>query len=105
AGEGWIDTTTASGRMLLNVLVSASQWEREAIAERTREVLRYKREQGQVYGRTPYGYEVAGKPRAGKKLAGMRLVPVPREQKVIQRIRRMRAAGVTLMAIAGRLNR
>ncbi|TPV94092.1 MAG: recombinase family protein, partial [Myxococcales bacterium FL481] len=30
-----IDTRTASGRLVLNVLVSVSQWEREAIAERT----------------------------------------------------------------------
>ena len=31
-----IDTTTAGGRLVLNVLLSVAQWEREAIGERTR---------------------------------------------------------------------
>ena len=31
-----IDTRTAAGRMVLNILMSVAQWEREAIAERTR---------------------------------------------------------------------
>ena len=31
-----IDTRSASGRLVLNVLTSVSQWEREAISERTR---------------------------------------------------------------------
>lgn len=30
-----LDTSTASGRLMLNLLASVSQWEREAIAERT----------------------------------------------------------------------
>ena len=34
-----IDTRTAGGRLVLNVLASVSQWEREATAERTREAL------------------------------------------------------------------
>src|SRR4051812_40067194 len=32
-----IDTRSAGGRLVLNVLASVSQWEREAIAERTRD--------------------------------------------------------------------
>ena len=31
-----VDTSTAAGRLVLNVLMSVSQWEREAIGERTR---------------------------------------------------------------------
>ncbi len=32
-----LDTNTAAGRLVLNIMVSVSQWEREAIGERTRD--------------------------------------------------------------------
>ena len=48
-----IDTRTAGGRLVLNVLASVSQWERETIAERTRTALAFKREQGVKLGRRP----------------------------------------------------
>jgi len=38
-----IDTTTAAGRLVFNVMGSGSQWEREAIGERTAEALTSKR--------------------------------------------------------------
>ncbi len=37
-----IDTRTAAGRLVLNVLVAVSQWEREAIGERTSDALKTK---------------------------------------------------------------
>src|SRR5690348_1236649 len=36
-----LDTGSAAGRLVLNVMASISQWEREAIGERTREALRH----------------------------------------------------------------
>src|SRR6266849_3042786 len=52
-----IDTRTAAGRLVLNVLASVSQWEREAIAERTTEALSHKRSKGEkLGGDVPYGY-------------------------------------------------
>ena len=42
-----LDTGTAAGRLVLNVMASVSQWEREAIGERTRDALRHKKAQGQ----------------------------------------------------------
>ena len=59
-----IDTRTAAGRMVLNILVTVSQWEREAIGERTRDALRHKRAIGEAYGPTPLGY------RQGRRAAG-----------------------------------
>jgi site-specific DNA recombinase len=41
-----IDTRSAGGRLVLNVLASVSQWEREAIGERTKETLAHLRSQG-----------------------------------------------------------
>ena len=37
-----IDTGTAGGRMVLNVLMSVAQWEREIISERTKDALQAK---------------------------------------------------------------
>lgn len=46
-----IDTRTAAGRLVLNVLVSVGQWEREATAERTRDALQALRARGVKLGR------------------------------------------------------
>jgi DNA invertase Pin-like site-specific DNA recombinase len=55
-----IDTRTAAGRMVLNILMSVAQWEREAIAERTRDALRHKRSNGERTGTIPRGAKLAG---------------------------------------------
>ena len=41
-----IDTRTAAGRLVLNVLGSVAQWERETISERTTEAMHHLKEQG-----------------------------------------------------------
>ncbi len=43
-----LDTSTAAGRMVVNMLGAVMQWEREAIAERTATALAHKRAKGQV---------------------------------------------------------
>jgi DNA invertase Pin-like site-specific DNA recombinase len=50
-----VDTRTAAGRLVLNILASVSQWEREAIGERTRTALQYKKEQGVRLGAPALG--------------------------------------------------
>ncbi len=92
-----IDTRTAAGRLVLNVLMSVAQWEREAIGERTKDALRHKRNIGQRVGKVPFGSTLA---RDGKTL-----VPVPGEQQTIALIRQLRAGGQTLRHIAGELDR
>ena len=55
-----IDTRTAAGRLVLNVLASVSQWEREAIGERTAAAMQHKASHGQYTGgRVPFGYRLA----------------------------------------------
>jgi site-specific DNA recombinase len=88
-----IDTRTASGRMVLNILVSVSQWEREAIAERTRDALRHKRAKGEVFNHPPLGYERQGK----------NLVSVESEQAAVIEVQRLAAEGVSLRAICARM--
>lgn len=89
-----IDTRSAAGRLVLNVLASVSQWEREAIGERTAAVMRHKAEQGEYTGgHAPYGYA----------LVEGQLVEVEAEQAVIRAAREAKAAGLSLRAIAREL--
>ncbi len=89
-----IDTRSAGGRLVLNVLASVSQWEREAVGERTAAVMQHKASQGEYTGgRAPYGFRVE---------AG-RLVAVEAEQAVLTAVREARASGLTLRAIAASL--
>jgi site-specific DNA recombinase len=55
-----LDTTSACGRLVLNLLTTVAQWEREAISERTATALAHKRATGRVYGSVPFGYRREG---------------------------------------------
>jgi DNA invertase Pin-like site-specific DNA recombinase len=55
-----IDTRTAAGRLVLNVLGAVSQWEREAIGERTSAAMRHMAAKGEYVGGAPrFGYRLA----------------------------------------------
>jgi DNA invertase Pin-like site-specific DNA recombinase len=86
-----IDTRSAGGRLVLNVLVSVAQWEREAVSERTREAMAHLKKQGRRFGGPALGESVAGVPPAAGELVAVR------------RIFALRAKGLTLAAIASAL--
>jgi len=52
------DTTTANGRMVMNLLATVAQWERETVAERTKDALQHKRDKGEWTGRVPFGFRI-----------------------------------------------
>lgn len=55
-----IDTSSAAGRLLQNVLVTFAQFEREVISERTRDKIRMSKEKGKwLGGCPPLGYDRA----------------------------------------------
>lgn len=92
-----IDTRTAAGRLLLNLLTSVAQWERETIGERTKAALQQKRKRGEkTGGYVPFGYDADA---CGKLAAN------DDEQKAIARIIELRGKGYTYEAIAEALNR
>jgi DNA invertase Pin-like site-specific DNA recombinase len=96
-----VNTKTAAGRMVLNILTVISQWERETIAERTSEALQHLIKQGVDVGRAPYGYEYADT----LDEHGRRVVrEVPDEQDALGVMRFYRGRGHTLADIAGLLN-
>jgi site-specific DNA recombinase len=92
-----IDTRTAAGRLVLNVLMSVAQWEREATGERTRDALQHKISKGERVGKVLFGYDLADD--------GVNLVPNIAEQAVIAEIRRLRYDGFSLREIGVELTR
>lgn len=91
-----IDTRTAAGRLVLNVLLSVAQWERETIGERTKDALQHKITKGERCGRIRFGYDLAAD--------GVNLVPNALEQEAIGIMRALRAAGESYRAIATQLD-
>jgi len=91
-----LDTGSAAGRLVLNIMVSVSQWEREAIGERTRDVLRHKKACGQRVGTVSYGFRLAED--------GHSIEPDASEQDLLKKIRRLRERGRSTRQIADALN-
>ncbi len=72
-----LDTSTASGKMVVQMIGVIAEWERDTIAERTKAALDVKRRRGEkLGGKLPYGYRA----RKGK------LVVHPKEQRVLKAI-------------------
>lgn len=90
-----IDTTTAAGRLVLNVLMSVAQWERETIGERTKDALQHKRSIGERVGQIPYGYDLASN--------GKNLNENPEQQKVIALMKSLRETGMSFSQIGREL--
>lgn len=103
-GEKWdllavadsIDTRSASGRLVLNVLASVSQWEREAVGERTREVLRHLKKQGVRLGAAPFGTAFSEHTDDNGR---RQLDVVPEEAETARRMIQLRQDGRTLRKI------
>ena len=90
-----IDTTSAAGRMIFNMLSVLSQFEREQIGERTAAAMQHMRRQGKRISRhAPYGFN----------LAGENLVRNDAEQAILSRMKEMKATGQSLRQIAAALN-
>lgn len=92
-----IDTRTAAGRLVLNVLFSASQWEREMIGERTKDALQNKIRKGERCGKVRFGYQLS--------TDGRSLTPYPQEQAALELVRSLRTSGESLRSIAAELGR
>ncbi|HNW48067.1 MAG TPA: recombinase family protein, partial [Thermotogota bacterium] len=82
-----INTKNAAGRLVLNVLVSVAQWERETICERTKDALQAKKARGEkTGGNIPFGFNVIN----GK------LDRNEEEQAIISEIKSLKNKGLSL---------
>jgi DNA invertase Pin-like site-specific DNA recombinase len=96
-----IDTRSAGGKLILNVLMSVAQWEREAISERTPEAMAELKRQGVSIGGAPYGWRYSQEvDSAGRRY----LVEVPEEQAGIRRICELYEADVFMRDICRMLD-
>ncbi len=91
-----IDTKSAMGKFFLNIMASMNQWERDTIAERTRDALRLKIVKNERAGQIPYGYRLG---QDGKTLFGD-----PEDQEAISLILELRQAGCSLREICNELS-
>lgn len=85
-----LDTGSAAGRLMVHLLVSVSQWEREAISERTLAISTDKRLERVCYGHVAFGF---------RRDEDNRLVEVPAEQIAIRTMRRMHTAKASFRQI------
>ena len=82
-----IDTRTAAGRIVLDLLMTVAQWERRMIAERTADALQGKISRGERCGRIRFGYTLAAD--------GKTLIPDPDQQRALAFMREWEAQGKT----------
>lgn len=91
--EDRFDTTTAAGRLCLNMIASISQWEREVIGERTSAALQHKIANGEHVGAPALGVDIVD----GAKVENTE------ERAILDRIAELRATGASLRTIAATL--
>lgn len=92
-----LDTSSAAGRLVLNIMTAVSQWEREAIGERTRDAMSHKRINGERVGNIRFGYRLGAD--------GKHVEPDPAEQDVLREIRGLRQRGHTMRRDRGSAER
>ena len=90
------DMTSPYGRAMAQMTSVFAELERAMIRERTRTAMSVKRSRGgRISGQAPFGWDFG---------SGGRLVENDREQKIIARMRSMRAEGLSYRGIAARLD-
>ncbi len=96
-----IDTRSAGGRLVLNVLASVAQWEREACGERTSAALQQVKAEGGRLGGEALGWSRTDETDAEGRRAVAEIVE---EVETVRRIRDLRDAGESLRRIAAALD-
>ena len=90
-----VNLNTPMGEFFCSILGSVYSLERNLCSERTRDVMKSKKESGKTYSRVPYGY---------KSVDGM-LVENNTEQKLLRKMYRLRSKGESYLSISKFLNR
>lgn len=95
-----VDTRSASGRLVLNLLASVGEWERETLGERTRDALAHLRTSGVQLGGEALGWARGDERDAEGRLV---IVQVGEETATVARIVQLRDEGRSLRVIAAKL--
>lgn len=95
-----IDTRSATGRMMVNMIGMLAQWERETIAERTKSALAHMRSNGVAMGAAPLGQRYSAPDESGRRT----LVEDELEAIALARIQELHTQGMQPTAIARVMN-
>lgn len=98
-----INTQSAAGRLVLNLLMSVAQWERETNAERTTDNLATHKAKGRRAGKLLYGYRIDPDGPLSTRGHPVGLIPDPAEQATIRLMEELDARGMSLRAICHHL--
>jgi DNA invertase Pin-like site-specific DNA recombinase len=94
AGEG-TDSDSPTDVLMRRIVDAFAEYERLVIGARTKAALQAKRMRGERTGSIPYGYRL--------DQDGKRLLPDAGEQEILGQVRQLQAEGLSLRAIAARL--
>lgn len=98
-----IDTSSAVGKLFLTVVAGVAEFERNVNGERTSLAMRHKATKCEYLGGQPrYGWRVVGRDEAVP--GSGHLVADELEQRVIERVRALRAAGLGARRVASKLD-
>lgn len=80
-----LDTGSASGRLVIGIMGVVSQWEREAIAERTAQALQKNKAEGKAAGPPPFGFcrDLSRPVTRGNKISYPHLIEDKTEQEIL----------------------
>lgn len=93
--DNQIDTSTPTGRMVIAVLATIAQWQREEDVERIKRALAHKKAKGELVGSVPWGWRLTGD--------GKTLEPNAREAEVMMVALDLQRRGMKLRAIGAQL--
>jgi DNA invertase Pin-like site-specific DNA recombinase len=85
-----VDTKSATGKFFLTIISAVAQMERDLIAERTKDALAHKKQNGEWTGRVPFGFRIQNNS----------LVEDREQIRVIQKAKRLRRSGKSLREIS-----
>lgn len=95
-----IDTQTPTGILMLNILTTFAQWERQVLSQRTCEAMGFLKQEGVKLGRLPYGLMYSGDRGENNRKV---IVNDDHEQLTIARMVGLRKDNLTLRAICAQL--
>lgn len=88
-----VDTRTPAGRLVLNILMSVAQWQREEIGKQVKQGMKAKTDKGEYTGgHAPLGWK--------KEKGSDELIPNKDEQELIEIVRDLRAKKLSYRKIA-----
>lgn len=99
-----INMKNPSAKLQLYIMMAVAENELDVIRSRTKDNMKFRKENGRTYSSAPYGYDNTGERGANGKIIEGKLIPNEAEQKVIAEIKELKRIGSSLGFIAEKLN-